>query len=209
LDKLSNIYIDEIVAWNKKFNLTGLKAREDIKLKLYDDSLNIAKAADLSKNIKVIDIGCGAGFPGIPLKIEFPDIELTLVDSVAKKIDFVDHVIKLLDLKGTKAICGRAEDIASDHREMFDHAVSRAVAKLNILCEYCLPFVKVGGSFIAQKGPDIEEEIISAMSAINALGGRLTDKIKVPSGFLVVIEKIKLTPKEFPRRAGMPAKKPL
>jgi 16S rRNA (guanine527-N7)-methyltransferase len=209
LDKLFNIYIDEIVAWNQKFNLTGLKAKEDIKLKLYDDSLNIAKAVDLSKKIKVIDIGCGAGFPGIPLKIEFPEIELTLVDSVAKKISFVDHVIKLLGLKDTKAICGRAEDIASDHREIFDLAVSRAVAKLNILCEYCLPFVKIGGSLIAQKGPDIEEEIGSAMSAINSLGGRLTGKIKVPSGFLIIIEKIKPTPKEFPRRAGIPAKKPL
>ena len=209
MDKLSNIYIDEIVAWNQKFNLTGLKANEDIKLKLYDDSLNIAKAADLSKKIKVIDIGCGAGFPGIPLKIEFPDIELTLVDSVAKKIDFVRHVINILDLKSTEAICGRAEDIASDHKEMFDLAVSRAVAKLNTLCEYCLPFVKIGGTFIAQKGPDIEEEVTSAMSAIDALGGRLMDKIKVPSGFLVVIEKIKPTPKEFPRRAGIPAKRPL
>ena len=209
MDKLSNIYIDEIVAWNQKFNLTGLKAKEDIKLKLYDDSLNIAKAADLTKKIKVIDIGCGAGFPGIPLKIEFPDIELTLIDSVAKKIDFVDHVIKLLDLKDTKAICGRAEDIASDHREMFDLAVSRAVAKLNTLCEYCLPFVKVGGSFIAQKGPDIEEEIGSAMSAIDVLGGSLIDKVKVPSGHLVVIKKIGSTPKEFPRRAGTPAKRPL
>jgi len=209
LDKLSNIYIDEILAWNRKFNLTGLKAKEDIKLKLYDDSLNIAKAADLSRKIKMIDIGCGAGFPGIPLKIEFPDIELTLVDSVAKKIDFVDHVIKLLDLKDTKAICGRAEDLASDHREMFDLAVSRAVAKLNTLCEYCLPFVKVGGSFIAQKGPDIEEEIRSAMSAIDVLGGSLIDKVKVPSGYLVVIKKIKQNSKEFPRRTGIPAKRPL
>ena len=209
MDKLSNIYIDEIIAWNRKFNLTGLKAREDIKLKLYDDSLNIAKAADLSKKIKMIDIGCGAGFPGIPLKIEFPDIELTLIDSVAKKIDFVRHVINILGLKNTEAICGRAEDVASDHREMFDLAVSRAVAKLNTLCEYCLPFVKVGGSFIAQKGPDIEEEIGSAMSAINVLGGSLIDKVKVPSGHLVVIKKIGSTPKEFPRRAGIPAKRPL
>jgi len=209
MDTPKNTYINEIIEWNKKFNLTGLKAMEDIKLKLYDDSLNIAKAADLSKKIKMIDIGCGAGFPGIPLKIEFPDIELTLIDSVAKKIDFVRHVINILGLKNTEAICGRAEDVASDHREMFDLAVSRAVAKLNTLCEYCLPFVKVGGSFIAQKGPDIEEEIGSAMSAINVLGGSLIDKVKVPSGHLVVIKKIGSTPKEFPRRAGIPAKRPL
>ena len=209
MNSLKDKYINEIISWNQKFNLTGLKTKDDIKLKLYDDSLNIAKAVDLSEHIKVIDIGCGAGFPGIPLKIEFPHIELTLIDSVAKKINFIDHVIKLLDLKGTKAICGRAEDIASDHREMFDLAVSRAVAKLNTLCEYCLPFVKVGGSFIAQKGPDIEEEIRSAMSAIDVLGGSLTDKVRVPSGHLVVIKKIGSTPKEFPRRAGIPAKNPL
>jgi len=209
LDKLSNIYIDEIIAWNQKFNLTGLKTKDDIKLKLYDDSLNIAKAVDLSEKIKVIDIGCGAGFPGIPLKIEFPEIELTLIDSVAKKIDFIRHVINILDLKNTEAICGRAEDIANDHREKFDLAVSRAVAKLNTLCEYCLPFVKIGGSFIAQKGPDIEEEVSSAMSAIEVLGGSLIDKVNVPSGYIVVIKKTRSTPKEFPRRAGIPAKRPL
>ena len=209
MDKLSNIYIDEIIAWNQKFNLTGLKTKDDIKLKLYDDSLNIAKAVDLSEKIKVIDIGCGAGFPGIPLKIEFPEIELTLIDSVAKKIDFIRHVINILDLKNTEAICGRAEDIANDHREKFDLAVSRAVAKLNTLCEYCLPFVKIGGSFIAQKGPDIEEEVSSAMSAIEVLGGSLIDKVNVPSGYIVVIKKTRSTPKEFPRRAGIPAKRPL
>lgn len=202
-------YIEEIIEWNGKFNLTGLKTFDEIKSKLYDDSLNVAKVIDLSKMIKVIDIGCGAGFPGIPLKIEHPDIELTLVDSTAKKIDFVKHVIKTLDLKDTQAICGRAEDAAKDHRERFDLAVSRAVAKLNVLCEYCLPFVRIGGIFVAQKGPDIEEEMKAAENAIDLLGGRLKEKIKVPSGWLVVIEKIKSTPKEFPRRTGIPAKKPL
>jgi 16S rRNA (guanine527-N7)-methyltransferase len=202
-------YIEEIVEWNKKFNLTGLKTFDEIKSKLYDDSLNIAKAVDLSKKIKVVDIGCGAGFPGIPLKIEHPDIDLTLVDSMAKKIEFVKHIIKALDLKDTQAICGRAEDLAKDHREQFDLAVSRAVAKLNVLCEYCLPFVKIGGTFVGQKGPEIEEELKAAGHAIDVLGGRLKDKIKVLSGWLVVIEKIKNTPKEYPRRAGFPAKRPL
>ena len=209
MDKLSNKYIDEIVLWNRKFNLTGLKTGEEIRLKLYDDSLNIAKAFDLSKKIEVVDIGCGAGFPGIPLKIEYPNIGLTLIDSVAKKIDFVKHVINILGLNDARAIWGRAEDIAKDHREQFDLAVSRAVAELNTLCEYCLPFVKVGGSFIAQKGPDIEEEIMSAEVAMKSLGGNLKEKVKVPSGYLVVIEKIKRTPKQFPRRAGIPAKRPL
>ncbi|MFH1709734.1 MAG: 16S rRNA (guanine(527)-N(7))-methyltransferase RsmG [bacterium] len=206
---MKDAYVNEIVEWNKKFNLTGLKTKEEIIFKLYDDSLNISKAADLSKKIKVVDIGCGAGLPGIPLKIEHPNIELTLIDSVAKKIEFVEHIIRTLKLIDTEAICGRAEDVAKDRREQFDLAVSRAVAKLNVLYEYCLPFVKVGGSFIAQKGPDIEEELSSAMSAMKILGGRLKEQIKVPSGFLVVIEKINPTPKEFPRRAGTPGKRPL
>jgi 16S rRNA (guanine527-N7)-methyltransferase len=208
LDKRSS-YITEVVEWNKKFNLTGLKSGEDIRLKLYDDSLNISKAVDLSRNIKLIDVGCGAGFPGIPLKIEFPKIDLTLIDSVAKKIDFVKHVIELLELENTRAICSRAEDAAKDLREQFDVAVSRAVAKLNVLSEFCLPFVKVGGLFIAQKGPDIEAELASAEHSLEVLGGRLKEKIPVPSGFLVVIEKIRPAPREYPRKAGVPAKKPL
>ena len=208
---LQNKYINEIVSWNKKFNLTGLKTSQEIKLKLYDDSLNIAKAIELNKKIKVIDIGCGAGFPGIPLKIEYPKIELTLIDSMAKKINFVQHVIKTLDLKDTEAVCARAEELANNnyYREQFDLAVSRAVAKLNTLCEFCLPFVKVGGLFIAQKGPDIEVEAQTAATAISSFGGKFNDMIKVQSGFLVVIEKIKSTPKEYPRRTGIPGKKPI
>ncbi len=194
MDKRSS-YISEIISWNEKFNLTGLKTADEINIKLYDDSLNIAKAVDLSGKIKVIDIGCGAGFPGIPLKIEHPNIELTLVDSVGKKIKFVRHVIDKLELKNCAAVQARAEELGYDpeFREKFDVAVSRAVAKLNTLCEYCLPFVRVGGLFIAPKGPDIEAELASAKSAVDILGGRLKELIKVPSGRLVVIEKIKLT----------------
>ena len=204
-------YINEIALWNNKYNLTGLKDSEEIKTKLYDDSLNIAKAADLGRNIKVIDIGCGAGFPGIPLKIEFPDIELTLVDSVAKKIAFVDHVISMLKLRDTRAVCGRAEELGQDreYREKYDLCVSRAVARLNVLAEYCLPFVKTGGSFVAQKGPDIDGEVASAENAVKLLGGSLKEKIKVPSGFLLVIKKIRSCPAEFPRRTGIPVKRPL
>ena len=202
-------YISEIVEWNKKINLTGLKLADDISFKLYDDSLNISKAVDLTKNVSIVDIGCGAGFPGIPLKIEYPNISLTLIDSVGKKIDFVKHVIELLELQNTRAVCERAEDAANDLREQFDVAVSRAVAQLNILSEYCLPFVKVGGLFIAQKGPNIEAELASAKHAIEMLGGRMKEKTSVPSGYLLVIEKIRHTPKEFPRKTGIPAKNPL
>lgn len=209
MDKHSDLYIEELIAWNKYFNLTGLKDKDYIKEKLYDDSLNIARAVDLNKKIRVIDIGTGAGFPGIPLKIEYPGIELTLVDSVAKKIDFVKHIIKLLGLKDTVAICKRAEDIANESREHFDLAVSRAVAKLRVLAEYCLPLVKVGGLFIAQKGPDIEEELKLAENSIKILGGKLKGLIKVPSGHLVVIEKIAPTPHGYPRRSGIPGKRPL
>lgn len=206
---LSDKYLEELVSWNKKFNLTGLKTKDEIKSKLYDDSLNIAKAVDLANKIKVIDIGCGAGFPGIPLKIEYPEIELTLIDSIAKKINFVKHIIEILELKDASAVCSRAEDYAKDNPEIFDLAVSRAVAKLPVLAEYCLPFVRIGGSFIAQKGPDIEEEIRSAKNAMTLLGGRQKDLIRVPSGYLVVIEKEKHTPAGYPRRAGVPVKKPL
>jgi len=208
---LSDKYIDEIVSWNKKFNLTGLKNKEEIKEKLYNDSLSIAKVANLSKKLKVIDVGCGAGFPGIPLKIEYPNIELTLIDSINKKIEFVKHVIELLNLEHAEAICIRAEDLAHDnrYREQFDLVISRAVAKLNTLYEYCLPFSKVGGLFVAQKGPDIDEEIKSAGNALEILGGRLKEPIRIPSGYLVVIEKAKSTPPGYPRRTGTAAKKPL
>jgi 16S rRNA (guanine527-N7)-methyltransferase len=208
---LSDKYIDEIILWNKKFNLTGLKNKDDIRSKLYNDSLNIAKAADLNKKIKTIDIGCGAGFPGIPLKIQYPQLKLTLIDSIAKKIKFIQHIIEKLKLCDSEAICVRAEELAHDNnfREQYDLVVSRAVAQLDTLAEYCLPFVKIGGLFIAQKGPDIENELSQANNAIAQLGGRLKDKIKVPSGYLIVIEKIVPTPKEFPRCVGIPSKRPI
>lgn len=206
---LSDRYIDLIIEWTAKINLTGLKSASDIRTKLYDDSLNIAKAADLSGHVSVVDIGCGAGFPGIPLKLENPNIELTLIDSVKKKITFLEHVINELGLKDTKAVCGRAEDLVKGMREKFDLSVAKAVSQLNVLCEYCLPYVKVGGSFMAIKGPDIEKEVSEASNAVKLLGGRLKERIKIPSGELVVIDKISSTPAVYPRPAGVPAKKPL
>lgn len=208
---LKETYINEIVAWNEKINLTGLKNYEDIKIKLYDDSLNISKAVDLTKALKIIDIGCGAGLPGLPLKIEYPQLDLVLVDSVAKKMDFVKNTIKILGLNNTKGVCTRAEALGLDNtfREKFDVAISRAVARLNIICEYCLPFVKVGGLFIAQKGPNIEGELAEADNAIKLLGGKFKEKIQVPSGFVIVIEKVATTSKEYPRQIGIPAKNPL
>jgi 16S rRNA (guanine527-N7)-methyltransferase len=211
LDKLSNIYINEIIEWNKKFNLTGLKTFDDIKTKLYDDSLNIAGLLNLEEKVSMIDIGCGGGFPGIPLKIEHPSIELTLVDSVGKKIAFCKHVIEKLQLVGARAICARAEEMAQaqEHREQYDICVSRGVAAMSTLAEYCLPFVKVGGLFITSKGPSVDAELKAADTAFYKLGGKLKDKVKVDSGFVIVVEKIKKTHKDYPRETGMPAKNPL
>ena len=145
------------------------------------------------------------------MKIEHPQLNMTLVDSIKKKIDFVEHVIKELGLNDTRAICARAEDIGidPDFRESFDVAVSRAVARLNVLSEYCLPLVKVGGSFIAQKGPDIEGELAEAEAPIHTLGGRVERTISVSSGIIVVVKKISSTPKQYPRRTGIPAKNPI
>jgi 16S rRNA (guanine527-N7)-methyltransferase len=211
LDKLSNKYIDLIVEWNGKFNLTGLKNADDIRTKLYEDSLNITSTINLDQPIKMIDIGCGAGFPGIPLKIEHPQLKLTLVDSIGKKIAFVKHVISELKLNDTEALNARAEELAKrvQYREQYDIAISRAVASLNVLAEYCLPFVKVGGLFIAPKGTEIDTEIRSAEKAVKVLGGKLKDKIKVGSGYVLIYEKIKPTPNSFPRETGIPSKSPM
>jgi 16S rRNA (guanine527-N7)-methyltransferase len=204
-------YINEIVSWNGKFNLTGLKSADDIRTKLYNDSLNITSTINLDQPIKMIDIGCGAGFPGIPLKIEHPQLKLTLVDSIGKKIAFVKHVIKELDLNDTEALNARAEELAhkAQYREQYDIAISRAVGSLNVLAEYCLPFVKVGGLFIAPKGPEIDEEIKAAENAVKTLGGKLKDKIRVSSGYVLIYEKIRSTQKSFPRETGIPSKSPM
>ena len=171
----------------------------------------------LEDGIRVIDIGTGGGFPGIPLKILNEDMELVLLDSLNKRIKFLDEVIDKLDLKGTQTIHGRAEELGREeiHREKYDIAISRAVASLNTLSEYCLPFVKVGSYFIAMKGSDIDEELLEAKEAIKILGGRVKDKkfIKLPlsdiTHSLIIIEKIKRTPTKYPRGGGKPKKKPL
>ena len=157
----------------------------------------------------VVDVGAGAGFPGLPLKLACPGISLTLIDSVKKKVEFINHIINCLELKGTKAVWTRAEDFAREKRESFDLAVTRAVAELNVISEYCLPLVRVGGRFVAWKETAVEDEVDRASNAIQLLGGRLDAVRKFPGRALVIIEKTAPTPARFPRRAGMAKKRPL
>lgn len=203
-----DLYIAELIAWNKKFNLTSIIDPEEIRKKHFDDSLLLLQTIQLT-NESVVDVGAGAGFPGIPLKIACPGIKLTLIDSIKKKVEFMKHIIKTLGLKDAEAVWSRAEDFAVKNRERFDLAVSRAVAKLNILCEYCLPLVKVGGIFVSYKEEKVEPEVEEARNAIETLGGKLRAIKKFPRRSLVIIEKDKPTPLKYPRRAGMAKKKPL
>jgi 16S rRNA (guanine527-N7)-methyltransferase len=211
---LFNIYLNELLEWNLKFNLTAITDPEEIRLKHFEDSLSLLQTIQLSDQ-SVIDIGAGAGFPGVPLKIVCPGIKLTLVEATRKKVEFLNHLVSALDLKAVEVLWGRAEALVKDRRESFDIAVSRAVARLNVLCEYCLPFVKVGGRFIAYKEVKVEAEAGEAEPAIKKLGGILKEikKVKLPNSdivrSLVLVEKTSPTPTEYPRRVGMAKKRPL
>ena len=160
MDKLFNLYLKELLEWNKKFNLTSLTDPEEIKVRHFEDSLSILKAVELSDQ-SVVDIGAGAGFPGIPLKIARPNIKLTLIEATRKKVEFLKHLISVLDLKDTEAVWGRAEEL-TQYFGKFDVAVARAVAKLPTLIKYCLPYLRPGGVFIAQKGEEVEDEVAAA-----------------------------------------------
>ena len=214
MDKLFEIYLKELLAWNQKFNLTSITDPGEIRLKHFEDSLALLQILKLTDE-SVVDIGAGAGFPGIPLKIVCPDIKLTLIEATRKKAEFLKHLVARLTLKEVAVLWGRAEEIAKNKREAFDLAVSRAVAKLNILSEYCLPFVKIGGQFIAYKEEKVGAEAASAQKAIERLGGKIKAiiKVKLPNSdltrSLVLIEKIAPTPPAFPRRPGMAKKNPL
>ena len=202
------LYLKELIAWNEKFNLTAITDPDEIREKHFADSLLLDRVIQLTDQ-SVVDIGAGAGFPGLPLKIVHPGIKLTLLDSVGKKVEFMKHLIKVLELKETAAIWARAEDHAKEHRGSFDLAVARAVADLRTLSEYCLPLVKVGGLFVAWKEVAIEAETQAAAPALAALGGRLREIRKFPARSLVLIDKIAPTPPQYPRRPGMAKKHPL
>ncbi|MCR4597523.1 MAG: 16S rRNA (guanine(527)-N(7))-methyltransferase RsmG [Acetatifactor sp.] len=210
-------YYELLVEWNEKINLTAITAYGDVLKKHFIDSLSLCKAFDLTKEYSLIDVGTGAGFPGLALKIAFPNLKVTLLDSLNKRISFLNLVIDELGLKNVEAVHGRAEDFAGQagRRESFDFCVSRAVANLSTLSEYCLPFVKLGGSFVSYKSEKITEELGQASNAISILGGEVVRQVEftLPSSDiyrnLVVIEKKKTTPKKYPRKAGLPSKEPL
>lgn len=211
------VYYEMLVEKNKVMNLTAITEFEDVLEKHFLDSIAIARYVNLTGNLSVIDLGTGAGFPGMPLKIMFPNLKITLADSLNKRILFLNEVIDALKLEGVTTVHGRAEDLAvnGNYREQYELCVSRAVANLSTLSEYCLPFVKVGGSFISYKSGEIEEELTAAKKAIFLLGGK-TEKV-IPfqldgtdiNRSFVVINKEKKTPKTYPRKSGTPSKKPL
>ncbi len=209
-------YKDLIQDWNQKINLTAITEDEDMIKKHFIDSIKVFNFKEFETAKTIIDIGTGAGFPGIPIKIVRPDIEVVLLDSLLKRVNFLNEVIGKLDLKRIKAIHGRAEELARiEYRDTFDIAVSRAVANLTLLSELCLPYVKVNGYFVAMKGPGVESELNEAGNAIKALGGRVENVIEVKiedsdlKHNLVVIRKIMKTPKQFPRKPGVASKKPI
>ncbi|KNF07288.1 ribosomal RNA small subunit methyltransferase G [Gottschalkia purinilytica] len=216
IDKF-NIYKELLKDWNDKINLTAITDDKEIDIKHFLDSISIFKTNKLQGSKKIIDIGTGGGFPGVPIKIVNEEAEVVLLDGLNKRLKFLDEVIDKLNLKGITTLHGRAEEYSrkEEYREVFDIAVSRAVASLNTLSEYCIPFVKVDGYFIAMKGPDVEEEIKGSKNAIKLLGGKIEDKIdiKLPHSDithnLLVIRKISHTPTKYPRGGGKPKKKPL
>lgn len=211
-------YYEMLIEKNKVMNLTAITEYEEVLKKHFLDSLALSQLVNLpNKKANLLDMGTGAGFPGIPLKIVFPNLEVTLMDSLNKRIVFLQEVIDELQLTGIRAIHGRAEEAAlkPEYREQFDFAVSRAVARMVSLTEFCLPFVKTGGYFIPYKSGEIKEELQEAKFAIRELGGeyRKTFEYELPNSdierTLIMIEKVKQTPKKYPRAGGKPLKQPL
>lgn len=203
--------------WNEFMNLTGITEYNEVVIKHFVDSLAVNCVYSFKKIDRVVDIGTGAGFPGIPLKIMYPDTRFTLLDSLNKRIKFLDEVIRINSLDGIETLHGRAEDYARDknYREVFDVCVSRAVANLSTLSEYCLPYVKVGGVFISYKAGLLDEELKASERAIKLLGGEIKEvhKLTLPDTDIdrtfVVIKKTAATSKKYPRKAGLPSKEPL
>ena len=210
-------FYELLVEANQRFNLTSLVTVEDVAVKHFLDSLLAVPVIRRNPGARLIDVGSGAGLPGLALKLTLPDLQLALLEATRKKCSFMESAARSLGLEGVHVVWGRAEDAASDtrHREGYDFAVARAVAEIRVLAEYCLPFVAVGGLFIAYKGPSAREELAGAAESLRILGGQAEQLLEyqLPRGgggrFLVCIRKVSKTPETYPRRAGAPKKKPL
>lgn len=212
-----SVYKQLLGEWNQKINITAITEDDEVDIKHFLDSLTPLVTGLFQGKKKIIDIGTGGGFPGVPLKIMNEDLDVSLLDSLNKRIIFLNEVISQLELKNIVAIHGRAEELSikPEYREQYDICISRAVASLSVLSEYCIPFVKIGGYFISMKGPDVTEEIEDSKNAIKLLGGKVVEQksITIPKSdivhSLIIIEKIKQTPTKYPRGGGKPRKNPL
>jgi 16S rRNA (guanine527-N7)-methyltransferase len=212
-----SVYKEMLKEWNEKINITTITEDEEIDKKHFMDSLSPALTGLFDGEEKVIDVGTGGGFPGLPLKIRNRKLKVTLLDSLNKRIVFLGQVIERLGLREIEAVHGRAEELGlkAEYRESYDVCVSRAVASLDTLSEYCMPFVKVGGYFISMKGPEVDDEVLMSKKAIETLGGKVEEikYVQIPESdivhSLIVIRKIKNTPKKYPRAGGKPKKSPI
>lgn len=211
-----SIFYEMLVEKNRVVNLTSITDWDEVIEKHFLDSISLGAFLDLSRRLNVIDVGTGAGFPGIPLKIIYPDLNITLMDSLNKRISFLDEVIDRLELANITAIHSRAEDLARNekYREQYDLCVSRAVANLSTLSEYCLPFVSISGKFVPYKSGIISEEMEQSKKAVSVLGGTITDVYQFSFGqdlhrSFIFIDKVNHTPMTYPRKAGSPSKRPL
>jgi len=210
-----DLYLQELKDWNTRINLTSLTDDLDIINKHFIDSLLLVRYEPLEPGVRIADVGTGAGFPGLPIKIYRCDLQLSLLESVGKKAKFLKHIVAELELEDVNVINDRAEVVARspEHREQYDLVVARCVAHLSVLAEYCLPLVSVGGKFVAHKGSEVETEIRDAGNALEILGGRFNrlerDAVYGDMRSLIFIEKVKGTPDKYPRRPGMPRKRPL
>jgi 16S rRNA (guanine527-N7)-methyltransferase len=210
-------YHDLLVDWNTRMNLTAIIEPDAVRVRHFLDSLSLTRVVDFAKPLQAIDVGTGAGFPGLPLAMVYPNITMTLMDSTGKKVRFLQHIIDTFGLSNTQAVQSRAEDAGRDtvHREQYDLVLARAVARMPALLEYTLPLAKVGGRVIAMKGTTAHRETEDASRALMAFGGKLTniEQIDLPDidqpHYLVCVDKIGRTPPEFPRRAGIPTREPL